>query len=260
MTKNPHIEDADKMINFFSNIRANYESMGMGKGLVSFCLDILNVSSFDMKLVESSLADLQSIMLVISRDLTGEHLSRFNSVVKEQVDKMDMWLHGVYNHKIAPTEEDLFFGDFEEVNAYMKLASKKVLRDDYFDVYEKNAYYMTAEMDDTSEYTVKESATDEIGFYDGMLVVEENPLSWTQRNVIFTGNKQEFENKVTAKYASKHDKRLVMILKGLFESIGDAVFNKVIRVQEGSLKSDNSYRVNCKKLKSGGYDIVIEKV
>ena len=263
MLDNPHIKDADKLISFFSDLNKQYKTIGSEGGLISFCLQVLNVQSFNMKDIEDSLSDLRSICSIISRDLDNVKQEEFNRVVKRSLDKMDMWLHGVHNRKISPEDSELLFGEYENVAFTMNVASAKVLRDDYFNLQtypenagHSNALYTECDLADEDGYTTG----------DDYYIVEENGVTlahnripWTKRNVLWTGNKIIFDQRVSAKYSKVAEKRLVAILKGLYEKIGNNVYNKLITIEEGALSKKDSYMVNCEKI-GGTYKIAIVKV
>ena len=261
MLENPHVKDADKLISFFSDTRKQYESQGGEKSLISFCLQVLNVPTFDMKDIESALSDLNSIIILISRELSGEELERFNRTVKTEVDKIDMWLHGVYNHKISPDNAELLFGDYSDVSYAMSVASKKVLRDDYFDLQTEGTGQfsigvITGTLDKEESKT---TGADYICTYGNGAAFMYNEIPWTERNVIWMGNEKMFNERMNGKYRKVRDKRLIAILKGLYSKIGDALVNAMITVEDGSLQSEDSYQVVCKK-NDGIYSVTIKKV
>ena len=261
MSDNTHVKDADELISFFSDMKRHYEMSHSEESLISFCLKVLNAESFNMNDVESSISDLNSILSIISRDLSGERLEKFNSIVKVSVNKIDMWLHGVYNHKINPNDASLLFGDFEDVSYVMTMASKKILRDDYFAIKDYNGYGFNMHYD---EYVLDEeeaikTAHDCLYIENGVVGIINNNVPWTDRRVLWTGNKTIFNNRLNSKYRKVKDKRLVAILKSLYETIGDGIIDNVITIEKDSLASDKSYAIDCKK--SGNrYSVEIRKV
>lgn len=261
MLENPHVKDADKLISFFLDTRGQYKSLGGEKSLISFCLGILNVPSFDMKEIEGALSDLNSIIILVSRELSGGKLERFNRVVKTEVDKIDMWLHGVYNHKISPTDEALLFGEYSDVSSAMSVASRKVLRDDYFNLITDG--YGKFTLGEARGSLIDEEGVDTGADYicamNGGISIMNNNIPWTERNVIWTGSREVFNNRLNAKYRRVKDKRLIAILKGLQDKIGDSVYNTMIKVEDGALKSEDSYNVMCRK-SCKGYSITIKRV
>lgn len=261
MSNNTHVKDADELISFFSDMKRHYETSCSGESLISFCLKVLNTESFNMNDIESSLSDLNSILSIISRDLSGERLEKFNSIVKVSVNKIDMWLHGVYNHKINPNDANLLFGDFEDVSYVMTMASKKVLRDDYFVTKGYSGYGFKLHYEEFvfDEDSGVNTAHDCICVENGVAEIINNNIPWTDRRLLWTGNKTIFNNRLNSKYRKVKDKRLVAILKSLYETIGDGIIDNVISIEEGSLTSDKSYSIDCKK--SGNkYDVEIRKV
>lgn len=261
MSNNTHVKDADELISFFSDMKRHYEVSHSGESLISFCLKVLNTESFNMKDIESSISDLNSILSIISRDLTGERLEKFNSIVKVSVNKIDMWLHGVYNHKINPNDSNLLFGDFKDVSYVMTMASKKILRDDYFAIkgYSGYGFNMQREEYVFDEDSGVDTAYDCLCVENGVSEIIRNNIPWTDRSVLWTGNKTLFNNRLNAKYRKVKDKRLVAILKSLYETIGDGIIDNVITIEKGSLTSDKSYSIDCKK--SGNrYSVEIRKV
>lgn len=243
MNENTHLEDADKLINFFVNIENQYLNFGKEKGLISFCLQVLNVESFDIKQIESALCDLRSITMVISRNIDEVKQVEFNSVVKTGIDKIDMWLHGVYNHKIDFRDENVFFSDSNEVSSYLSKASKKVLRDDYFNlisagngVFNPNIVRTTIR-DDGQE----SMETNLITVHEGVCYYGQNETPWTDRNRIWIGNEKNLNELLEAKYRKAHDKRLVAIIKNAYELLGSKLLFRCIDVEEDALKSEKSY-------------------
>jgi len=261
MLENPHVEDADKLISFFSDTKKQYEKIGEGESLISFCLQVLNVPTFDMKEIEAALSDLNSIIILVARELQGEKLERFNRVVKAEVDKMDMWLHGVYNHKISPDNAELLFGEYSDVSYVISMASKKVLRDDYFKLTSDGTGTFNIPVPQTSlaKEDGLDTGADYISGKDGYASILLNTVPWTDRNKIWTGNRKVFNERINGKYRKVKDKRLIAILKSLYEKIGDGILDTVITVEDGALKSDDSYNIVCKKAK-GKYSITIKKV
>ena len=261
MSENTHVKDADELISFFSDFKGRYERCSSEKNLISFCLEVINVDNFNMKDIESSLNDLNSILQIISRDLSGILLDRFNSIVKESVNKIDMWLHGVYNHKISPDNANLLFGDLKDVSYVMSMASKKVLRDDYFNIIDFNHYGFNNliteySFDEESSYTTPDNY---LYVENGNMSCIKNIVPWTDRKVLWTGNKTIFNNRINSKYRKVKDRRLVAILKSLYETIGDGIIDNVITIEEGSLAKDNTYSIECKK-HGTKYDVTIKKV
>ena len=261
MLENPHVKDADKLISFFSDTRRQYESLSGEKSLISFCLGILNVPSFDMKEIEAAISDLNSIIILVSRELNADKLEEFNRVVKTEVDKIDMWLHGVYNRKISPTDEALLFGAYSDVSSAISVASRKILRDDYFNLV--TAGYGKFSLNESKGSIVdeegKDTGSDYICASQGGISIMYNNVPWTERNVIWTGTREEFNNRVNAKYRRVKDKRLIAILKALQDKIGDDVYNILVTVEEGALKSEDSSNIVCKK-HDGKYDVTIKRV
>lgn len=249
MEVNPRVKDADLLINFFSDIRGQYESLGARKGLVSFCLDVLGLESFDIREVESACSDLRSIMLVISRELDEDKLVRFNTVVKQGIDKIDMWLHGVYNRKISENDAELLFGNSSAIEYEVSKASKKILRDDYFNLVTdyKDRISGMAGYAVLEEESKADNATDLIFVANGQLYVAENDMPWTDRNKVWIGNRRMLERIITSKYRKLKDKRLVEIIKKAYEVFGDLLLFKTVVIEKGSLDKDAKYEFKLNK-------------
>lgn len=230
-------KDAERMISFFKDLYGEYTRSSHAEGLVSFSLSILNVSTFNISEVESALSDLRSIVMMISRELNAEQLEEFNNVVVTGINKIDMWLHGVYNHKISMSDEELFFGKYSDVISVMNEASKRVLRDDYFKFdsdgtvgFNSGCVKCDIDSDECSKV-----ASDYIFFEDGSLLCSKNTMPWIDREVFWVGTKAILESRLNGKYRKVRDKRIVAIMKSLYEKLGDAFINSNIHVEDLSL-------------------------
>ena len=269
MKENQHIKDADKLIEFFGDLENEYQKFQGDKNLISFCLAILNVESLnDIAKVEAAISDLRSICLVISRDLSSDKEQEFNSVVRTGIDRIDMWLHAVRNHKIDSNDADALFCKDLDINRRVQNASKKILRDDYFDFIltgngKFNIETMEAYQDKkiASQVPVDVLAVGDV-FGNGSYarVSFDNDVPWTEREVIWTGNELMMKSRLNAKYRKAKEKRLIGIMKSAYEKYGNAFLFRRILVKDKALDKPDGYEVVAGSKEDNAFLVVQRKL
>lgn len=244
-----HVQDADKLIDFFSNDREIYESRCQNGGLISFCLNMLNIEHFDIKDVEASMDDLRSIVQIISNSLSQSKREEFNSIVAAGIDRYDKWLHGVFNHMIPIDNEDLLF-DAKSMSSSLAtmMASIRVMPEDYIRVESpwEGYKYFESEESQLSDELSKEFPVSPIMFLDGKLVFCEKSVKWTGCNKIGFGDVASIENMINGKYRKKSEKRLITIISECYKRIGDKMCFKILSIEDGSLDKEDSYVIDTK--------------
>ena len=254
-------KDADRMIDFFSDLEGQYSQYGPDKGLISFCLHIFNIDQIsDVGGLRDSYNDLRSIGFLISRSVDVEKQKEFKSIVMDGIDRVYMWLTSVYNHRVDKNDASLLFSNDAFSNHMMKSVSARVLRDDYFTFINTkhnltNPSHVIAELDTDLAMS---SGTDTLTIEDKNVVFGANRIPWTDREIIWTGNKQQLESRLNAKYRKAKDKRLIAIMKSSYITYGDNFLFKKIQIEEGALDKPNGFTVD-KGEDGSGILLVVKK-
>lgn len=263
MSNNPHIKDADKMIDFFMNAKTHYLSEYRDEGLISFCLGVFGISQFDVKEIETSANDLRSIMMVISRELSEGKLEQFNSVVKDSVDKYEKWLYAVYNRRLPEESgEQILFSDCKDLTFFMNNVSQRKLVDSYFKLesdYTDTKQLPVVEVSLSKDSDCEDMATDYLKLEDGVIIFAVNEVPWTDRNKVWIGNKDNLNMILTSKFRKNKHKRLQAIIKEAYNKVGDELLFKTIIVEDKALDKADGYALEFNKDSSDKFIVIKRK-
>lgn len=243
MISSQHEQDADRIIRFFHDAKSIYKNSSH-ESLISFCLQVFGIEHYDIRELEESYKDLQTIVMLISRDLEGSKYQDFNIVANGYINKYYKWLVASYNGQISDTDGDILFNEDHSVNFEM-FSSKKILSADYFTVVSDYAgcpkkNYLVAELDNDESKTLGCDIIVHDEKLNKMLLIERS-VPWTDCCRLWIGNKKMLMIKLNGKYRKAKEKRLREILNAAYEKYGDKLLFNTISIESGSLDKKDAF-------------------
>ena len=246
MKISPHIEDADKIIGFFQRAPEIYRNSSC-ESLISFCLQVFGLERYDIAELDSAYNDLQTIIMLISREMDSQKGQEFNVIAKGFVNKYYKWLIATYNGQISDRMGDILFSDDLELNLAM-FSDNKILTPDYFQVISDyrgypDVHFTRAQL---SEEDSLELGCDVITVdkNSGGTVLVERGLPWTDCIRLWIGNQRNLETILNGKYRKAKDKRLKEIIKNAYEKFDDDLLYKTIYIEQGALDKKDSFKLD----------------
>lgn len=231
---NQYVKDAEKLLDFFKNDEIIYNRDFIDRGSVYFCLTVLGLERFNIEEIELASDSLNSIVSIISRNISKGMQSEFLSTVRDSINRYVSWLKAVYNHKIDENSCEVLFNKSEfSSNLISKIGDIKEIPNDFFTLVtkfndKKILPVQCAELDNVDNK--KDSATDIILLVNDEVTYIYNDIPWTDRNKIWIGDSRMLNIMLSGKYRKVRDKFLVGVIKSLHDKFGDNILFKTIVV------------------------------